>query len=103
MEYGCFTIQPEFVVTGLSVEAKTVHCGRTKYNGGSGNFEEGVWPTTDKDLTVYKDISRSQISGTIPAGSVVAWECESNNVKIYVKCGDVEGYVSFEEFRAVSI
>ena len=101
--YGCFTIQPEFVVTGLSVEEKTVHCGRTKYTGGSGNFEEGVWPTTDKDLTVYKDISRSQISGTIPAGSVVAWECESNNVKIYVKCGDVEGYVSFEEFRAASI
>ena len=101
--YGCFTIQPEFVVTGLSVEEKTVHCGRTKYTGGSGNFEEGVWPTTDKDLTVYKDISRSQISGTIPAGSVVAWECESNNVNIYVKCGDVEGYVSFHELRGASI
>ena len=101
--YGCFTIQPEFVVTGLSVEEKTVHCGRTKYTGGSGNFEEGVWPTTDKDLTVYKDISRSQISGTIPAGSVVAWECESNNVNVYVKCGDVEGYVSFDELRGASI
>lgn len=98
MDYGCFEIQPEITVTGLSSEEKTIHCGRYKNK----KFDEGVWPTTDEDLTVYTDNSRTQIAGIIPAGSTVEWQYKRKD-GVFVKSEDVEGYVTIEALRAASM
>ena len=97
-DYGCFAIRPEMAVNGLNSGEKTIHCGRYKNK----NFDEGVWPTIDENLTVYSDTSRTQVAGIIPAWSLVEWRYNRNS-GVFARSGDVEGYVTIDALRAASM